>query len=74
MVSIGILKYDSPSDDRSIVIGLKNARGGARVAESESSVTIILAAHDFVAGIIAFQDESAVTEEGWNQNINNLMT
>ena len=64
MVSIGILKYDSPSDDKSIVIGLKNARGGARIAESESSVTVVLAAHDFVAGIIAFQDESAVAEEG----------
>ena len=70
VVNIGIQDNHIPTNDVSIVIILQHPLGGATVNSSCSNVTIIIMAHDFVAGIFSFNQTQYRVKEG--RLINNL--
>lgn len=66
MISVTVVNSGLPSDDRSIVIGLRNAAPGARIDASASTVSIIIMAHDYVAGLLGFNQTDVTVSEGRN--------
>ena len=69
VVSVTVVNSGLPSDDRTIVIGLRSAESGARVDVNASTVSIVIMAHDFVAGLISFNVTNITVTEGENMFI-----
>ena len=66
VVSVTVMNSGLPSDDRTIVVGLRNAENGARIDVNVSTVSIVIMAHDFVAGLIGFNVTNTTVTEGEN--------
>ena len=66
MVTLTVVNSGLPSDDRTIVIGLRNAELGARTDVNASTVSIVIVAHDHVAGLIGFNQTNTAVTEGTN--------
>jgi len=64
VVSVTVVNSGLPSDDRTIVIGLRNALEGARIDANDSTVSVIIMAHDHVAGLLGFNQTSINATEG----------
>ena len=64
VVSVTVMNSGLPSDDRTIVVGLRNAQSGARIDANASTVSIVIMAHDFVAGLISFNLTNVTVTEG----------
>jgi len=58
-----------PSDDRTIVTGLRNAESGARIDVNASLVSIIIMAHDHVAGLLGFNQTNLTVTEGTSMSV-----
>lgn len=52
--------------NETVVIGLVNTEGGSRIRPDSDSVTILILANDFAAGVVGFSDtsRSVVTHRG----------
>ena len=66
VVSVTVINSGLPTDDRTIVVGLRNAENGARIDVNASTVSVIIMAHDFVAGLISFNVTNIAVTEGEN--------
>ncbi|XP_026199339.1 adhesion G-protein coupled receptor V1 [Anabas testudineus] len=55
-----------PEDSETFMIGLVNTEGGSRILPSSDTVTIVILANDYVAGIIGFHptSRSVIVREG----------
>ncbi|XP_037338537.2 adhesion G-protein coupled receptor V1 [Pungitius pungitius] len=55
-----------PEDNESIMIGLVNTEGGSRILPNSDTVTIVILANDYVAGIVGFHpaSRSVITRKG----------
>ena len=69
VVSVTVINSGLPSDDQTIVVGLRNADNGARIDGNSSTVSIVIMAHDFVAGLISFNLTNITVTEGENMFI-----
>jgi len=69
VVSVTVINSGLPSDDQTIVVGLRNADNGARIDVNASTVSIVIMAHDFVAGLISFNLTNITVTEGENMFI-----
>jgi len=74
VVSVTVVNSGLPSDDRTIVIGLGNAESGAMIDVNASTVSIVIMAHDFVAGLISFNVTNITVTEGENVLIYLILT
>lgn len=69
-----------PEDSETLMIGLVNTEGGSRILPSSDTVTIVILANDYVAGIIGFHptSRSVIVREGKSlflfYNINAIFT
>uniref|UniRef100_A0AAV2MS74 Staphylococcus aureus surface protein A n=1 Tax=Knipowitschia caucasica TaxID=637954 RepID=A0AAV2MS74_KNICA len=65
-VVVQIKDDDKPEDSEVIMIGLINAKGGSRIMPNSDSVTIVILANDYAAGVIRFHpdSQSVVAREG----------
>jgi len=66
VISVTVVNSGLPSDDRSIVIGLRNAASGARIDANASTVSVTIMAHDYVAGLLGFNQIDIAVNEGKN--------
>jgi len=73
VVSVTVLNSGLPSDDRTIVVGLHSAESGARIDVSASTASIVVMAHDFVAGLISFSLTNITVTEGENMIISLIL-
>ncbi|NXO18386.1 GPR98 protein, partial [Oriolus oriolus] len=66
MVTLTILDDPEPEDNESIIISLVHTEGGSRILPSFDTVTVVILASDYVAGIISFQTagRSVIGREG----------
>ena len=64
MVSVTVVNSGLPSDDRTLVIGLRNAQNGARIDANSSTVSIVIMAHDHAAGVVGFNLTNVTVTEG----------
>jgi len=74
VVTVTVVNSGHPSDDRTIVIGLGNARNGARIDVNGSTVNIIIMAHDYVAGLLGFNQTNVTVSEGRTIVLSYLLT
>ena len=63
-ITIGIEDDDLPEDDETIVLQLSNPQGGATLGDTGSSVTVIIGANDYVAGMLGFSQTAYLVSEG----------
>jgi hypothetical protein len=63
-ISITIIDSGLPSDDRKLVVALRNANGGASVSADNSSVSIVLIAQHHAAGLVSFNETTYFVKEG----------
>jgi len=66
VISVTVVNSGQPSDDRTIILRLRNAVGGARIDANHSTVSVIIMAHDHVAGLLGFNQTSVNVTEGRN--------
>jgi len=64
VVTILVVNSGLPSIDRTVVVGLSNAQSGARIDVNTSTVSIIIMAHDHVAGLVGFNQTNVTISEG----------
>ncbi|KAF7200055.1 adhesion G-protein coupled receptor V1 isoform X2 [Nothobranchius furzeri] len=57
-IEIAIKDDAEPEDNENLVISLVNTAGGSRILPSSDTVTIVILANDFVAGIVGFHSAS----------------
>lgn len=63
VITIGIGETNIPTDDTLVLVRLGNAQGGATIS-SRSNVSIVIMAHDFVAGLLSLNQTSYFVHEG----------
>jgi G-protein coupled receptor 98 len=63
VVTVTILDDAIPEDDEQFTVQLMNPTGGASLA-SDSYISVVILANDYVAGIMAFNATSILTNEG----------
>ncbi|XP_015216090.2 adhesion G-protein coupled receptor V1 isoform X1 [Lepisosteus oculatus] len=65
-VELSIVDDAEPEDNETIVIGLTNTEGGSRILPSSDTVTIVILANDYAAGVVGFHtaSRSVVAQEG----------
>lgn len=63
-VSVTIVNSAIPSNDLTVAIALRGATAGAVISPVNNSVSIILMAHDHVAGLISFNTTQYSVTEG----------
>lgn len=66
VTAVTVVNSGLPSDDRTIVIGLRNAKSGARIDVNASTVSVVIMAHDHVAGLLGFNQTDLTVTEGTN--------
>jgi len=64
VITVSIVNSGLPSDDRTVAIGLRNAKSGARISASASTIDIVIMAHDHVAGLVGFNQTNITVSEG----------
>jgi len=64
VVSVTVMDSDKPSDDQSVVIGLRDAGDGAKIDANASTVNIIIMAKHHVAGLLRFSQTNVTVSEG----------
>ena len=64
VITVTVVDSGQPSNDRTIVVRLGNAENGARVDVNASVVSIIIMAHDHVAGLLGFNQTYITASEG----------
>ena len=62
-LTIGIEDDDIPEDDETILVELELPQGGAVVGPA-SSVTVLIAANDYVGGLLSFTQTTHLVKEG----------
>ena len=67
--AVTVVNSGLPSDDRTIVIGLRNAKSGARIDVNASTVSVIIMAHNHVAGLLGFNQTDLTVTEGMNMSV-----
>lgn len=62
-ITVGIGETNIPTDDTTVMVSLGRTQGGATLS-NRSNVSIIIMAHDFVAGLLSFNQTSYFVNEG----------
>lgn len=57
---------EEPEGNETLTVGLVRTEGGSRILPGSDSVTILILANDFAAGVVAFSNtsRSAFTQKG----------
>ncbi|MBN3308256.1 GPR98 protein, partial [Amia calva] len=65
-IELSIIDDAEPEDNESIVVMLTSTEGGSRILPSSDSVTIVILANDYVAGVVGFHtaSRSVIAREG----------
>ncbi|GCB66672.1 hypothetical protein scyTo_0007916 [Scyliorhinus torazame] len=66
IVTLIIVDDEEPEDNETILVRLTHTEGGSRILPSSDTVTVIILANDYVAGVISFQasSRSVIGSEG----------
>ncbi|XP_038661208.1 adhesion G-protein coupled receptor V1 isoform X3 [Scyliorhinus canicula] len=66
IVTLIIVDDEEPEDNETILIRLTHTEGGSRILPSSDTVTVIILANDYIAGVISFQasSRSVIGSEG----------
>ncbi|XP_067838274.1 adhesion G-protein coupled receptor V1 [Heptranchias perlo] len=65
-VTLTIVDDEEPEDNETILVRLTHTEGGSRILPSSDTVTVVILANDYVAGVISFQasSRSVIGREG----------
>ncbi|XP_051876623.1 adhesion G-protein coupled receptor V1 [Pristis pectinata] len=58
IVTLIIIDDEEPEDNETIFVRLTHTEGGSRILPSSNTVTVVILANDYVAGVISFQASS----------------
>ncbi|XP_067885769.1 adhesion G-protein coupled receptor V1 [Heterodontus francisci] len=65
-ITLTIVDDEEPEDNETILVRLMHTEGGSRILPSSDTVTVVILANDYVAGVISFQasSRSVIGHEG----------
>uniref|UniRef100_UPI00398F1058 adhesion G-protein coupled receptor V1 isoform X2 n=1 Tax=Pristiophorus japonicus TaxID=55135 RepID=UPI00398F1058 len=65
-ITLTIVDDEEPEDNETILVSLTHTEGGSRILPSSDTVTVVILANDYVAGVISFQasSQSVIGYEG----------
>ncbi|XP_043565048.1 adhesion G-protein coupled receptor V1 isoform X2 [Chiloscyllium plagiosum] len=66
LITLNIVDDEEPEDNETILVRLTHTEGGSRILPSSDTVTVVILANDYVAGVISFHasSRSVIGHEG----------